>query len=94
MKTNATIVLSENPSALLWLVNCILYSVIVAFYVVRGERSKVNHEDQKLNTKAKKKFEAQVSEILGKLSKAKVEIEGIQSNRKLTKKGKRMEKCL
>lgn len=44
--------------------------------------------------KAKKKFEAQVNEIRGKLSKAKVEIEGIQSNRKLTKKGKRMEKRL
>lgn len=44
--------------------------------------------------KAKKKFEAKVSEIRGKLSKAKVEIEGIQLNRKLTKKGKRMEKRL
>ena len=33
-------------------------------------------------------------EIRGKLSKAEVEIEGIQSNRKLTKKGQRMEKRL
>ena len=46
MKTNVTIVLSENPSALLWLVNCMLYSVIVAFYIVRGERSKINQEDR------------------------------------------------
>lgn len=44
--------------------------------------------------KAKKKFEAQARKIRGKLSKAKAEIERIQSNKKFTKKGKRIEKHL
>ena len=84
---------AQDPFGYLWIVNCILYSVIVAFYISKdwkkddgnGERTR----KPKRGSKAKEEFEAQAREIRGKLSKAKAEIERSKSNKKITKKGKK-----
>ena len=73
--------------------NCVLYSVIIAFYVCKGWKKRESNKDgagrSKFNEMAKEKYEGQASEIRAKLSKAKAEIERIKTNGKITKKGKR-----
>ena len=84
-----------DPFGYLWMANCILYSVIIAFYVCKGWKKRESNGGKdragrsKFNEMAKEKYESQASEIRAKLSKAKAEIERIKTNGKITKKGKR-----
>ena len=84
---------TQDPFGYLWIVNCILYSVIVAFYISKDwKKGDVNVErtgKPKRGSRAKEEFEAQAREIRGKLSKAKAEIERLKSNKKITKKERR-----
>ena len=83
----------ENPFGFLWLVNCIVYSVIIAFYISKGWKKQQGGRDQmrrpNWSSKAREHFQAKAQAIHGKLSKAKAELERLRSNGKLTKKGKR-----
>ena len=84
---------AQDPFGYLWIVNCILYSVILAFYISKdwkkGDGNVERTGKPKRGSKAKEEFEAQAREIRGKLSKAKAEIERLKSNKKITKKGKK-----
>ena len=84
---------AQNPFVSLWLANCVIYSVVVAFLVLKGWKKKVNS-----GTKAMKKspdermkeiYEAQAGEIRKNISIAAAEIERLRANRKLTSKGKK-----
>ena len=84
---------AQNPFVFLWLANCVIYSVVVAFLVMKGWEKKVNS-----GTKAMKKspdermkeiYEAQAGEIRKNISIAAAEIERLGANRKLTSKGKK-----
>ena len=84
---------AQNPFVFLWLANCVVYSVVVAFLVMKGWKKKVNS-----GTKAMKKspdermkeiYEAQAGEIRKNISLAVAEIEILKANRKLTSKGKK-----
>ena len=84
---------AQNPFVFLWLANCFIYSVVVAFLVVRVEKEKVNN-----GTKAMKKspdermkeiYEAQARKIRNNIPIAAAEIERLRANRKLTSKGKK-----
>ncbi|XP_044171503.1 uncharacterized protein LOC122955828, partial [Acropora millepora] len=83
---------AQDPFGYLWIANCILYSVIVAFYISKdwkkGDGNGEPTGKPKRGSKAKEEFEAQAREIRGKLSKAKAEIERLKSNKKITKKRK------
>ena len=83
---------AQDPFGYLWIANCILYSVIVAFYISKdwkkGDGNGEGTGKPKRGSKAKEDFEAQAREIRGKLSKAKAEIERLRSNKKI-KKGKK-----
>ncbi|KAK2555958.1 hypothetical protein P5673_022239 [Acropora cervicornis] len=83
---------AQYPFGYLWIANCILYSVIVAFYISKdwkkGDGNGERTGKPKQSSKAKEEFETQAREIRGKLSKAKAEIERVKSNKKITKKGK------
>ena len=84
---------AQDPFGYLWIVNCILYSVIVAFYISKDWKKVDGNGERtgkpKRGSKAKEEFEAHAREIRGKLSKAKAEIERLKSNKKITKKGKK-----
>ena len=84
---------AQNPFVFLWLANCVIYSVVVAFLVMKGWEKKVNS-----GTKAMKKspdermkeiYEAQAGEIRKNISIAAAEIERLRANQKLTSKGKK-----
>ena len=84
---------AQNPFVFLWLANCVIYSVVVAFLVMKGWEKKVNS-----GTKAMRKspdermreiYEAQAGEIRKNISIAAAEIERLRANRKLTSKGKK-----
>ena len=83
----------ENPFGFLWLVNCIVYSVIITFYISKGWKKQQGERDQmgrpNWSSKAREQFQAKAQVIRGKLSKAKAELERLRSNGKLTEKGKR-----
>lgn len=93
LKCNTVPEPSEDSFGYLWMENCLLYSVIIAFYVCKGWKKRESNKDgagrSKFNEMAKEKYEGQASEIRAKLSKAKAEIERIKTNGKITKKGKR-----
>ena len=82
-----------NPSGYLWMINCILYSVVVAFYISKGwkkreeERSRAGRSKFKL--KGKEEYEAKACKIQGNISIAKAELERIKLNKEITKKGRR-----
>ena len=89
---------SEDPFGYLWMANCVLYSVIIAFYVCKGWKKRESNRDgagrSKFNEMAKEKYEGQASEIRAKLSKAKAEIKRIKTNGKITKKERETERNL
>ena len=72
----------ENPFGFLWLVNCILYSVIIAFYISKGWKKQQGERDQmgrpNWSSKPREQFEAKARAIRGKLSKAKAELERLK----------------
>ena len=82
----------ENPFGFLWLVNCIVYSVIIAFYISKGWKKQQGERDQmgrpNWRSKAREHFQAKAQAMRGKLSKAKAELERLRSNGKLRKKKK------
>ena len=83
---------SENLFGYLWLVNCILYSVVVALYISKGKKKQRSRNDnmQRLGSnKAREAFDTRAREIRRKLSKAKAGLERIRFNIKITKKGKK-----
>ena len=81
----------ENPFSYLWIVNCVLYSVVMAFLLNKGwkkQRSGTSGGARKQH-KWKREYEKRVLEVRKKISIAEAELMRLKENRKITKKGKR-----
>ena len=82
----------ENPFSDLWIANCVLYSVVVAFLLNKGwkkQRSGTPVGGASKQQEWKRVYEKRVVEVRKKISIAQAELERIKENRKITKKGKR-----
>ena len=82
----------ENPFSYLWIANCVLYSVVVAFLLNKGwkkQRSGNPAGGASKQQEWKRVYEKRVVEVRKKISIAQAELERIKENRKITKKGKR-----
>ena len=83
---------ADNPFCYLWITNCVLYSVVVAFLLHKGWKKQGPKRQSSCVSKQQKRkrvYEEKVEEIRKKISIAKAEVERLQQNRKLTKRGKR-----
>ena len=81
----------ENPFSYLWIANCVLYSVVMAFLLNKGwkkQRSGTSSGARKQH-KWKREYEKRVLEVRKKISIAEAELMRLKENRKITKKGKR-----
>ena len=82
----------ENPSAYLWLANCVFYSVVVTFLVFKGwkkdPKDKITRRAHE-NDNWRNKFLEVVGEVRKKSSIATAELGRITENQKLTKRGKK-----
>ena len=81
----------DDPFGYLWVANCTLYSTVVTFLLLKGwKKPRTQGEPRKNGSdKSKKAFEELAVDIRRKIAMAKVELERLRENRKLTKKGKR-----
>ena len=59
--------LAQNPFVLLWLANCVIYSVVVAFLVLKGWKKKVSSGTKAMmkspDERMKETYGAQAGEI-------------------------------
>ena len=86
------VVPGENSFAYLWLLNCVLYSVVVTFLVLKGWKKDPKDKTTRrahANDSWRNKFLEIVEEVRKKLSIATAELNRIKENRKLTKRGKK-----
>ena len=81
----------DNPFGYLWLANCVLYSTVAAFLLLKGwKKPRAQGEPRKNGSdRSKKVFEELAVELRKNISMAKAELERLRENRKLTKKTKR-----
>lgn len=80
----------ENPFSYLWIANCVLYSVVMAFLLNKGwkkQRSGTSGGAREQH-KWKREYEKRVLEARKKISIAEAELMRLKENRKI-KKGKR-----
>ena len=91
LNQNNNINSAQDPFVYLWLTNCALYAVVVAFLMVKGWMRKNTSQigKGKVEDEQKEMYERQAGEIQKNISIAKAEIERIKSNRKITRKGRR-----
>ena len=83
---------TDNPFTYLWIENCVLYSVVIALLLCKGWRKKGPKRPSVRESKEQKRhrlYEEKVSEIRKHISIAKVEVDCLKENRKLTKRGRR-----
>ena len=77
---------AQNPFVFLWLANCIIYSVVVAFLVMKAGK-KVNSGTKAMkkrtDEKMKEIYEAQAGEIRKNISIDVAKIGRLRANRKL-----------
>ena len=82
----------ENPFSYLWIANCVLYSVVVAFLLNKGwkkQRNGTSAGGASKQQKWKRVYEKRVVEVKKKISIAQAELERIKENRKITTKKKK-----
>ena len=82
----------ETPFAYLWLANCVLYSVVVTFLVLKGWKKDPKDKTTRRaheNDSWRNKFLEIAGEVRKKLSIATAELSRIKENRKLTKRWKK-----
>ena len=88
----------EDPFDYLWIANCALFSVVVAFLLLKGWKKHKSGQPTitrtKLDDKWKIAYEKKVIETRSKISIAKAEMERIRENRKLTKRGRKNREML
>ena len=81
-----------NPFGFIWLANCVLYSVVVGFLLLKGWKKQgtgVGKSKRENQQRWKRELEGKVKDLRRKISIAKSEIDRLKENRKLTKKGKK-----
>ena len=83
---------TQSPFGFLWLANCVLYSVVCAFLLMKGWKKQVPikaERSQDTKEKLKRIYDQEAGKIRKQLSIAKAEIERLKENRKITKKGRK-----
>ena len=83
---------TENPFEYLWIANCVLYSVVIAFLLAKGWKKQGPRKERSgeiNNSKWKSVYEEKVKDARRKISIAKSEMERLKENKKITKKGKK-----
>ena len=88
---------TDNPFTYLWIVSCVLYSVVIAFLLYKGWKKKDPKRPSAGESKQQKRrhlYVEKVSEIRKQISIAKAEVDCLKENRKLTKRGKRNREIL
>ena len=80
----------ENPFSYLWIANCVLYSVVLVFFLSKGWKKQRSGTPRGLNKQQrwKREYERRAAEVRKKISIAQVELERLKKNRKIPKKGK------
>ena len=77
----------------LWMANCILYAVVVAFLLAKNWKKNGNSQTKGRGKnkvfKRRENYDTHVKELRRRISIAKAEMERLQKNRKITKKGKK-----
>ena len=83
----------DQPFVYLWMANCILYAVVVTFLLAKNWKKNGNSQakgrGKNKEIKRRENYDTHVKELRRKISIAKAEMERIQENRKITKKGKK-----
>ena len=82
----------ETPFAYLWLANCVLYSVVMTFLVLKGWKKDPKDKTTRRaheNYSWRNKFLEIAGEVRKKLSIATAELSRIKENQKLTKRGEK-----
>lgn len=82
----------ENQFGYLWIANCVLYSTVSTFLLMKGWKKKQSglircrkgHSD-----KSQREFEEKARELQKRISIAKAEWERLRGNKKVTKKGRK-----
>ena len=80
---------TQNPSCFLCLANCVIYSVVCAFLLMKGwtkQGPMKTDKQQDRNGKLKRIYDQKEGKISKQLSFAKAKIERLKENRKITKK--------
>ena len=88
---------TDNPFSYLWNANCVLYSVVIAFLLNKGWKRLGPKRPWGCDSKQhmrKRVYQERASELRKKISIAKVEVERLKENRKLTKRAKRNREIL
>ena len=82
---------AQDPFVYLWLANCVLYSVLIALFMIKRWREKRDLRASKTKMKERKEelYETEAAAIRKNISIAKAEIERLRGNRKMSKKGKK-----
>ena len=83
----------NDPFSHLWVIDCILYTVVAEFLVNKGWK-KEHSGNSRVAEKDKDVLEKQLKEIRRKLSIAKAELDRIKKNGRITRKGRRNRKEL
>ena len=81
----------ENPFGYLWIANCVLYSTVTTFLLIKGRkkeqsgliRCRKGHSD-----KSRREFEEKATELRKRISIAKPEWERLRANKKSHQEGK------
>ena len=93
LEQKKTISLNNDPFAHLWLVNCVLYSVVAAFLLLKGwkkdPKDKLDKQRVYNGEKWKKNYLDEMGEIRKNISIASAEVNRVKENRKLTKRGRK-----
>ena len=79
----------DQPFVYLWMAICILYAVVVAFLLAKNWTKNGNSQAKGRGKNKKKTYDTHVKELRRKISITKAEMERLQENRKITKKGKK-----
>ena len=93
LEQKKTLSLNNDPFAHLWLVNCVLYSVVEAFLLLKGwkkdPKDKLDKQRVYNGEKWKKNYLDEMGEITKNISIASAEVNRVKENRKLTKRGRK-----
>ena len=83
----------DQPFVYLWMANCILYAVVVAFLLAenwkKNGNSRTKGRGKNKEIKRRENYDTHVKELRRKISIAKAEMERLQENRKDNKEGKK-----
>ena len=87
---------NQNAFQVLWVVNCIVYSVVTTFLLLKGRKKEPKHRNprSKNDEGIKKDYMREANQIRREKSIAKAELERIKANTKITKRGRKDRKFL